>query len=153
MFFKTTIVRFLFKRKVKVHYGGEAEKNAEKSLSLSDSFDMTHVLFSLIYLLKRQYNKALKEAEQAIDLNPNGAEAHAQLGAILCYSGKIKSAIKMLKRAFRLNPIPPAHFYLYLARAYSQNGDYKESIEQAKKSLSGYSDMVFPYLVLIMSYS
>jgi len=131
----------------------EAEKNAEKALTLNDSLDQVHSLWGHIYLLKRQHGKAIKEGERAIDLNPNGAEAHAQLGFILCCSGEIKLAIELLKRAFRLNPIPPTHFYYFLGTAYRISGRYKKAIELAKKVLRGNPDQLEPYLLLAVSYS
>jgi adenylate cyclase len=59
----------------------------------------------------------------------------------------------MLKRAFRLCPIPPAIFYVFLAMAYRNNGEYEKAIELAKKGLSGNPDQLTAYLVLAASYS
>ncbi len=131
----------------------EAEKNAEKALTLNDSLDQVHCLLSSIYLLKRQHDKAIKAGERAIELNPNGAAAHASLGGVLYYSGKIKSAIKFLKRAFRLDPTPPLHYYYSLAQAYRQNGEYEKAIDLAKIILKKHPEQVAPYLFLVTSYS
>jgi adenylate cyclase len=131
----------------------EAEKNAEKARSLNASLDQVHCLFSFIYLLKREHDKAIKEGERAIDLNPNGAEAHFYLGCALCCSDKINLAIKILKRAFRLNPIPPTHYYHMLGTAYRINGEYEKAIGLAKEALKSGPDQLEAYLLLVVSYS
>jgi len=130
----------------------EAEKNIEKALALNDSLDMAHSLLGWIYLFKRQHDMAIKEGERAIELNPNGAEAHAQLAFILCLSDETELAIKLLKRAFRLNPIPPPHFYIILAMAYRNNGQYEKAIELSEKGLVGNPDQLTVYLTLAASY-
>ena len=131
----------------------QAEKNVEKSLALNDHLDIAHGLRSWLYLIKRQHDKAIKEGERAIELNPNGAEAHAIFGFTLFSSDETELSIKMLKRAFRLCPIPPSHFYIFLAMAYRNNGEYERAIEQAKKGLRGNPDQQIAYLVLAASYS
>ena len=131
----------------------EAEKNAEKALTLNDSIDLPHLLLGWIKLFKRQHDEAIKEGERAIELNSNGAEAHAHLALILICSDKTELAIKFLKRAFRLNPIPPAHFYTFLAMAHRSNGQYEKAIKSAEKSLSINPDQLSPYLTVAASYS
>ncbi|GAG89135.1 unnamed protein product, partial [marine sediment metagenome] len=98
------------------------------------------------------HDMAIKEGERAIELNPNGAEAHAQLAFILCLSDETELAIKLLKRAFRLNPIPPPHFYIILAIAYRNNGQYEKAIELSEKGLVGNPDQLTVYLTLAASY-
>ena len=131
----------------------EAEKNAEKAISLNDSLDLAHGLMGFIYLYKRQHNEAIKSAERAIELNPNGASSYANMAVMLYYSGKSDEAISLLKRAFRLNPIPPPYYYSILGQAYRINGQYEKAIDSAKKSIRVSSDQPTPYLTLILSYS
>ncbi|MFC1875911.1 alpha/beta fold hydrolase [Thermodesulfobacteriota bacterium] len=130
----------------------EAEKNVEKAHALNDSLDMAHSLLGWIYLFKRQHDMAIKEGERAIELNPNGAVAHAQLAFILCLSDETELAIKLLKRAFRLDPIPPPHFYIILAMAYRNNGQYEKAIELSERGLVGNPDQLSVYLTLAASY-
>jgi len=131
----------------------QAETCAEQALTLNDSLDLSHLLMGWIHLFKRQHDEAIKEVERAIKLNPNGAMAHASLGLILVFSDKTELAIKFLKRAFRLDPIPPHHFYTYLAVAHRNNGEYEKAIDLAEKGLSGNPDQVTGYLILAASYS
>jgi len=131
----------------------EAEKNAEKAISLNDSLDLAHGLMGFIYLYKRQHNEAIKSGERAIELNPNGADAHANMAAILCFSEKSGEAISLLKRAFRLNPIPQPYYYSLLGHAYRINGQYEKAIKSAEKGIRLSSDQPTPYLTLILSYN
>ena len=48
--------------------------------ALDDSLDTPHYVLGLIYVLMREYDKAIAEGERAVELNPNGAEALAFLG-------------------------------------------------------------------------
>jgi len=130
-----------------------AEKNVEKALALNDSIDLAHSLLGYIYLFNRQHDEAIKAGERAVELNPNGAEAHAILASILIQSDKIESAIKLLERALRLNPIPQSYYYIHLALAYLNIGQYEKAIEASKKALSGNPDQLPPYLTLAASYS
>ena len=130
----------------------QAEKCAERALALKDSLDLTHSLWGWIYLFRRQHEKAIKEGERAIELNPNGAEAHIQLSFILILSDETELAIKLAKRAFRLNPIPLPYYYMFLAMAYRNNGQYDKAIELSKKGLRGNPDQLSVYLTLAASY-
>jgi tetratricopeptide (TPR) repeat protein len=41
-----------------------------------------------VYLLKRDYDRAIAEGERAVSLNPNYADAHAWLAMILTSAGR-----------------------------------------------------------------
>jgi len=130
----------------------QAEKNVEKALALNDSIDMAHSLLGWIYLFKRQHNEAIKKGERAIELNPNGAEAHIQLAFMLCLSDETELAIKTAERAFRLNPIPLPHYYIILAMAYRNDGQYEKAIELSQKGLINNPDQLSVYLTLAACY-
>jgi len=130
----------------------QAEKCAEKALALNDSLDITHILWGWIYLFRREHDEAIKEGERAIELNPNGAEAHAHLGFILCLSDETELAIKLLERAFRLNPIPLPHYYIILAMALRNNGQYEKAIELSEKGLKYNPDQLSAHLTLAACY-
>jgi adenylate cyclase len=110
-------------------------------------------LMAWIYLFKRCHEEAIKEGERAIDLNPNGAEAYACLVLVLIYSDETELALKLIKRALRLNPIPPPHYYFWLAATYRIRGQYEKAIQHLKKALIGSPDLLTPYLYLTASYS
>jgi tetratricopeptide (TPR) repeat protein len=112
-----------------------AAELAQKALALNDTLDFSHSLLANIYLMKRQYEKAIAEAERAVALNPNGADAHAHLGSTLHYAGRREEAIPLLKKAIRLNPIPPNWYLFSLGEAYFGVGQYEEAIPVYKRVL------------------
>jgi adenylate cyclase len=112
-----------------------ASELAQKALALDDTKDHAHCLLGHIYLMKRQYEKAIAEQERAIALNPNGADAHAHLGMTLDYAGRAEEAIALLKKAIRLNPIPPNWYLFTLGDAYCLTGQYEEAIAVYTKVL------------------
>ena len=131
----------------------QAQASAEKALALDESFDMAHILAAYVYVLKRQYEEAIKEGQRAIELNPNGAESLSNLGAILNFSGKPDLAIKLLNRAIRLNPITPPNYYTFLGIAYLIKKQYEKTIALAKKCHIISPDQFHAYLISAASYS
>jgi len=132
------------------------EKSAElvqKALALDDTLALTHTLWSHIYRLKRQHDKAVAEGERAVALNPNGADAHANFAPILFSAGKPEQALAMIKKAIRLNPFPPNIYFLHLGSAYLNTGQYEEAITAYKKALIGEPDNLFAHLSLVATYS
>ncbi len=126
---------------------------AQKALALDDTLALTHTLWSHIYRLKRQHNKAIAEGERAVALNPNGADAHAYFAPILFSADKPEEALAMIKKAIRLNPFPPNIYFQYLGSAYRMTGQYEESIVAYKKALIGEPDNLFAHLGLVGTYS
>ena len=62
---------------------------AQKALSLDDSDPCNHDVLGFIYLLKREYERAIAEGERSVALDPNGADGHANLGMSLCFAGRL----------------------------------------------------------------
>jgi adenylate cyclase len=129
------------------------QTSAEKALDLDESFDMAHILAAYVYVLKRQYEEAIKEGQRAIELNPNGAESLSNLGAILNFSGKPDLAIELLNRAIRLNPITPPNYYTFLGIAYQIIKQYEKTIELVKKCHIISPGHFHAYLLSAASYS
>lgn len=126
---------------------------AQKALVLNDTLDSTHSLLGNIFLMKRQYDKAIAEAERGVALNPNGADAHAHLGIILHYVGRPEEAIVFLKKATRLNPLPPNWYLFSLGNAYRMKGQYEEAIAVYKKVLHRNPDDMIARTGLAATYS
>jgi tetratricopeptide (TPR) repeat protein len=78
---------------------------AQKAISLDDSNASAHSMLGLVYMMKRQYDKAIAECERAISLDPNSAENIARLGTVLTYAARAEEAIP-IQSAIRLNPLP-----------------------------------------------
>ncbi len=130
-----------------------ATELAQKALALNDTLDSPHSLLGNIYLMKRQYEKAIAEAERGVALNPNGADAHAHLGMILHYAGRPDEAILFLKKATRLNPLPPNWYLFSLGHAYRMKGQYEEAIAVYKRVLDRNPDDMIAHTGLAATYS
>jgi adenylate cyclase len=130
-----------------------AFKHAQKAIELDETLDWGHILLSAIYVVSRQYQKAIAEAERAVALNPNGADAYVTLAGVLGCSGRWEEGIALSKKAIRLNPHPTVYNFHYLGRAYFMTGQYDEAILTFKKTL-GISPNYLPgHAFLAASYS
>jgi adenylate cyclase len=132
---------------------GRAAELAQKALALDDTLDPPHSLLGSIYLLKRQYEKAIAEEERAVALNPNGADAHAHLGMTLNYVGRPEEAIALLKKAILLNPIPPNWYLFTLGDGYRMTEQYEEAVAAYKRVLHGNPDDMRAHIGLAATYS
>jgi len=88
-----------------------------------------------IYLVMRQYEKAIAAGKRSIELEPNGAQVHGLLGLTLSFAGKPDDGIVYLNRAIRLNPFPPGWYYQHLGRCYRVKGQYEKALTEYKKAL------------------
>jgi adenylate cyclase len=113
----------------------QASKNIKKALALDDEDYIAHVALSVLYLFRKERNKAIAALERAIAINPNGADAYAWLGNIVTLSGKPQEGIKLIEKAIRLNPVPPAQYLNYLGTAYAYFERYEDAIEVRKQVL------------------
>ena len=108
---------------------------------------------SYIFVVTRQYEKAIVEAEQAIALDPNGADSLVALGYALSIAGRPEEAIVLIKKAIRSNPIAPGHYFGNLGRAYRMTGKYDEAIAAYKKSLERSANNILTHVGLTATYS
>ncbi len=130
----------------------QAFELAQKAISLDDSNASAHSMLGLVYMMKRQYDKAIAECERALSLDPNSAENIARLGTILNYAGRAEEAIRYLQNAIRLNPLPPALYFVQLAVAYRDSGQYEKAIEASKKALQREPNTHFAHIQMAVSY-
>lgn len=114
---------------------GKAFKLAQKVLSMDETDSRAHALLGSVYLLMRQYDKAIAAGKESVELEPNGAMVHGLLGNTLSYAGRPDEAIIQLNQGIRLNPRPPAWYYCHLGRCYRQKGQYEKSLAEFKKAL------------------
>jgi adenylate cyclase len=114
---------------------GKAFKLAKKALSLDESDAYCHALLGSVYLVMRQYDKAIAAGERSIELDPNGAMVHGLMGITLSYADRPDEAIDHLKQGIRLNPFPAYWYYRQLGLCYMQKGQYEKALTEFKKSL------------------
>jgi adenylate cyclase len=113
-----------------------AFKYAQKTLEINDTIDYAHQLLGAIYLLKRQYDKAVAAVEHAITLNPNGARLYDTLAGVVGCSGRWEDSIIYAKKSIRLDPFPQITVFHWLGRAYFMTGHYDEAILTFKRILA-----------------
>jgi adenylate cyclase len=121
---------------------------AEKALTLNDSDPAIYSTLTNLYVMQRQYDKAITSAGQAIELSPGGARAHVSMGYALYFSCRFREAIPFFEQAIRLNPYPPGLYFRSLASVYRVVGRYDESLTTYKKALIINPDDLFGRLGL-----
>jgi adenylate cyclase len=108
---------------------------AKKSLTMDDTQPDIHALWSTIYLVQGQYEKAIEAGERALARGPNNACNTAILAQVMYFTGRGKEAIELMEKAMRLSPYHP-HWYLgTLALAYIMIEGYEKALEIAKQQL------------------
>ena len=130
----------------------KAFKLVQKALSLDEYDSLSHSLLGHIYLLMRQYEKAIAAGERSVALEPNGAWVNATLGSTLCYAERIDEGIDQLKKAIRLDPFPAYWYFSQLGRCYRQKGQYEEALTEYKKALQRNPDALITYVYLTVIY-
>jgi len=126
---------------------------SKKALSLDDSLGGAHGLLGTIYIMRKDYEKGIREAERAVELEPNSADAHAFLGMGLRFAGRPEEAIPILKKAIRLDPHAPGWYLHVLAGAYIDIEKYEEAIEWGEKAVQQNPKNVLSRVVLCSIYS
>jgi adenylate cyclase len=107
---------------------------AKKARTIDESQVGLHALWSMIYLTKGQYERAIKEAEKAIAQDPNWSIGYISLGMALFDFGRFEEVIPAIKTSMRLHgPYFPANLLQFLAAAYSMAGHYEKAISTYKK--------------------
>lgn len=129
-----------------------AFKLAQKALSLDESGARYHALLGSVYLLMRQYEKAIAAGDRSVVLEPNGADAHAILGITLSYVDRPDEAIAHFKQGIRLNPFPDYWYFFHLGRCYRMKGQYEEALTAYKKALHLAPDAFYNHASLAVIY-
>jgi adenylate cyclase len=130
-----------------------AEKLAKKTLAINDSDAFAYGTLSLVYMARRQHEKAISYGEKALTLSPNFADLHAAIALPFLYSGRPYEAAELVKKAMRLSPFYPGWYLPVLGHAYRLTGQYKEAIdalESWRTRANPRSEL--PYVMLALTY-
>ena len=130
----------------------KAVELAQKAISLDDSLGGAHGLLGNIYIMRKEYEKGLREVERAVELEPNGADAHVFLGMGLKYTDRTEEAIPILKKAIRLDPKAPGWYMHILATAYREIEKYEEATHWAEKAVQQNPANVLSRVILCSIY-
>jgi len=130
-----------------------AEELAQKTLTVNDSDATAYATLSLVYMARRQHEKAVAYGEKALELAPNFADVNVMIALPFYYSGRPQEAIGLVKKAMRLSPYYPDWYLPVLGHAYRLTGQYKEAID----ALESWRDRAnprseLPYLMLAFTY-
>jgi len=108
----------------------------KKSMMLDDTQPEVHSLWNTIYLVHRQWDKAIAEGKEAITLGPSNAVSHVLLAYAMLLSGEFEEAVALAERSIRLTPYCPNFYLSILAQAYRQAGRYEEALAIYQKALN-----------------
>ena len=109
---------------------------AKKVTAINDTLPELHLLWSCIYLLQGDDEKAIQAGKQAIALGPNNALSHALLANAMNYAGMFEKAITLAERAMRLSPYSSPWYLMVLNNAYRMAGRYEEALVSEKQYLN-----------------
>jgi len=128
-------------------------ENAQKAISLDDSFAEAQALLGWLYTMIRQHEKGIAAAERALALNPNSAITYSYLALTLNYAGRHEEAIEFYKKGIRFSPIPSADSLFNLCIACRNCGRYEEGIAAAKKAIHLEPDSIYAHMCLAACYA
>ena len=106
---------------------------AQKCYALDPDDYKTHWTLGLVYLYRREFDRAIDEYERALELNSNDADFLAEMSNALIYTGRSEQAVAQLKRAMRMNPRHPSWYFVILGLAYYEVGQYEEALATLKQ--------------------
>ncbi len=130
-----------------------AEELAQKTLAINDSDAFAYGTLSLVYMARRQHEKAISYGEKALALAPNFADVQAAIALTFLYSGRPEEAIELVKKAMRLSPYYPSWYLPVLGHAYRLAGQYKEAIEALESwRIRANPRSELPYVMLAFTY-
>ncbi len=111
------------------HCPDDALNAALKALSLDSSDYDVHWRLAVVYLHRRQFDKARAEYQKARSLNPNHAGFLAEMSSALILLGKAGEAIELVEQAKHINPQYPEWFQANLGWAYYHAGQHEKALE------------------------
>jgi adenylate cyclase len=129
-----------------------AMEYAQKCLALDESLSDAHAALGCVYLVMRQWDKAVEECELAVSLNPNSADNIVNLAMVFRTVGRVEEALALLNKAVRLNPMPPDMYLHEFGSCYRLMGRYDEAIAMLKRVLDRNPDYLSSRLNLITTY-
>lgn len=98
--------------------------------------------------------EALPEYDAALEIDPNSPVAYASKGIVLVTAGRAGEAFSPIQIALRLSPKDPAAgtWRFFLCHAHIHLRQYKEGIEECRRSINLNKLDWFPYVDLISAF-
>lgn len=123
-----------------------SEAYALKALATDDpqAKARAHGHLSLVFAVRREFDKALLEADKAIAANPSDAFAIDARGDVLLWSGRLEESIAAMETAGRLDPVGrSAGSKFDLVLAYYSLGRYDQALVTVDSALARFPDAAF----------
>lgn len=106
----------------------QGARMAMKALELDPQSGSVHALLSNVYLVQRNFDKAIEAGEKAIELAPSIADFYAIAAMATYYGGDFERTVTLAREAMRLHPFHPAWFSYRAGVAYRMLGRYEEAV-------------------------
>jgi adenylate cyclase len=120
---------------------------------MDDSLAGPHSVLSGLYVIKREYDKAIAEGERVVALNPGGTSELVNYANSLNYAGRPEEAIPLFQKAIRLNPFGPSYLYRDFGSALRTAGRFEEAVSAYKKAIQLVPDNILAHIHLAATYS
>jgi adenylate cyclase len=131
--------------------------NAHKALQLDADDAWAHLALGYILVWSKQVPDALVEYEKALAIDPNFAIAYYLIALANAFLGRSDEALVHAETAARLSPrdlLARGHAGVYnavRATAYFVSGQYRDSIEYARKAIAESPNLVPAHRMLVIS--
>jgi adenylate cyclase len=102
--------------------------------AMKNPTSIAHYVNGLLYLHRRQHDKAIFEFERGLVLDPNDPSCLGGMGMALNNNGKPREAVEFYNRAMRLDPHNPARYLGGLGFAQFCMGNLEEAAELHEKA-------------------
>jgi adenylate cyclase len=130
-----------------------ADELARCASTIDDDLSEGQALLGAIYLMKKNYEKAVLHGMRSIEIEPNAADATATLAMTLNWCGRPADAAEHVKRAMRLSPIHSAWYLAVLAHAYRLMLRYDEAVDVYKQAIALAPNQIAAHLGLTICYA
>ncbi|MBV1932173.1 MAG: hypothetical protein KUG71_10715 [Porticoccaceae bacterium] len=111
----------------------EILKDLRAALALDDEDFECHRVFSGVYTIQQNYDRALFHAQRAFELNPNDPRVISQYGELLVLIGDAEAGIEMQQQALLVDPYSPDDRLTHLGFAQFSARRYQDAVATFKK--------------------
>ena len=126
---------------------------AQKAIAMDDSLSHAHKMLTIIYLGRREYDKAIAEGKRAVALDPGGSGAYFAYASALLTACRPEEAIPLFQKAIRLNPNADAFTFINFGHALRNAGRFEEAVPAYKKGIQRAPDNIIAHIGLGATYS
>ena len=129
-----------------------ADDAAHTALALEKADPYVLSALANVYVMQRQYDKAIASAERALEISPGSARSQSTMATALVFACRFHEAIPFYEEAIRLDPYPPGLVFRLLGSAYSGIGRHDEALRVLQKALRLNHTDIFIHLGLAAAY-